>query len=352
MVEFVRARTHNLVVNSIAGAGKTTTIEMVVDQLIADRSPAAPVVHLITYNANLKLETRQRLERRGLAHCVETHSYHSHCVKYYASDAFTDLQLGRAIGLPLRHRPSAVDVLFLDEVQDQTSLYYRYVCAFLRDLATVEAPHPAHGRPARFLDAARFPLLCLLGDSRQCIFQFNGADERFLELAPQLFAFTQRPWRAPTLTTSYRLTAPVAQFVHRVMLKGAPPLTRAHDAQHAQRAQRDADATRSAMGIELRSDRTTIVLPNGRTVPAPKPRYLVCDVFGQDVFDELTFYLNMGYAPGDIFILAGSVNSATSPVGRLENMIKARLPHIQLFVSSNQGERLDRDVLQGKRGPP
>ena len=73
----------NAVVDSVAGSGKTTTT------LHLARSYPADEILLLTYNAKLKLETRQKAEALGLRN-VEVHSYHSFCVNYYDGDCHKD----------------------------------------------------------------------------------------------------------------------------------------------------------------------------------------------------------------------------------------------------------------------
>ena len=56
----------------------------------------------------------------------------------------------------------------------------------------------------------------------------------------------------------------------------------------------------------------------------------------------------MGYKPSDIFILAPSVKSAKSPVRQLENKIKRELPDVMIYVPTNDDEKLDEELLEGK----
>ena len=55
-----------------------------------------------------------------------------------------------------------------------------------------------------------------------------------------------------------------------------------------------------------------------------KPRYIICDCFGDTssrTFEEVNYFLSLGYKPSDIFILAPSIKSVQSPVRKLENKI-------------------------------
>ena len=73
----------NIVVDSVAGSGKTTT------NLYIAKSFSKLKLLLLTYNAKLKIETREKIDLLGITN-LETHSYHSFCVKYYNNKCFTD----------------------------------------------------------------------------------------------------------------------------------------------------------------------------------------------------------------------------------------------------------------------
>ena len=77
---------NNVIVNAVAGSGKTTT-----NLHIANHFPHLKIL-LITYNAKLKLETREKIKITGFKN-IETHSYHSFCVKYYDSECYTDSEI-------------------------------------------------------------------------------------------------------------------------------------------------------------------------------------------------------------------------------------------------------------------
>ena len=76
-------RENNVKVDAVAGSGKTTTTYYIGKEFSEDK------ILLLTYNAKLRLETREKLEENGV-HNVEVHTYHSFCVKYYDHKCFTD----------------------------------------------------------------------------------------------------------------------------------------------------------------------------------------------------------------------------------------------------------------------
>jgi hypothetical protein len=66
----------NVIVDSVAGSGKTTTCLH-----IAKECPFLSIL-LLTYNKSLKAETRERVKSLGIRN-LEVHSYNAMGVKYY-----------------------------------------------------------------------------------------------------------------------------------------------------------------------------------------------------------------------------------------------------------------------------
>jgi hypothetical protein len=66
-------RGFNVIVNSVAGSGKTTTSLHVAK----GNSFLRPETLLLTYNARLKDETRMRAKAMGLHRNMEVHSFHA-----------------------------------------------------------------------------------------------------------------------------------------------------------------------------------------------------------------------------------------------------------------------------------
>ena len=74
---------YNVIVDSVAGSGKTTT-----NLHIAKYFENLNIL-LLTYNAKLKKETRERVLDNDINN-LEVHSYHSYCYKYYDNRTVTD----------------------------------------------------------------------------------------------------------------------------------------------------------------------------------------------------------------------------------------------------------------------
>lgn len=281
-------QTHNLIVDSVAGSGKTTSI------LHLAKSNLAHNILCLTYNARLKFETREKVCYLGLTN-IEIHSYHAFAVKYYTSQAINDVGMKNFIKNNTKpSKPFTYDILIIDECQDMTPLYYELICKLLKD-----SNNNTH--------------ICLLGDQYQSIYEFNKADQRYITMADKLFgSYNNMPWQTLNLSESFRLNQPTVDFLNKVLL-------------HTDR---------------IRSSKLSPF----------KPRYLICDTFAKSSsgpLTELKYYLNLGYEPADIFILAPSVRNLQSPARNLENAIKTKL-NLPIFVPASDDDKIDEAVYANK----
>lgn len=303
---------YNLMISAVAGAGKTTTFLE-----IAKAYPRKSYL-LLTYNARLKLETRQKVLTQNIRN-LEVHSYHSFCVTYISPKGFTDMGMDNALNK--KHSISSkvpnFDVLMIDECQDMTALYFRLVRKIKSELKQIGQ-------------------VILVGDPRQNIFGFKGADERYLTLGPSLFfSFSSLDWKTPMLDQSFRITKPMADFMNDCIFH-----------------------------------KNYIVA----TKPGEKPTYLVCDVYKNTLHillrylypylkddDKIksireTYFYNSSepvnefehhkYNYEDIFIIAPSVRTETSPIRKLANKLTDL--DIPIYVPVSDDESLDLDVIRGK----
>ena len=187
VIDAARQR-HNILVEAIAGSGKTTTIlEM------ARTLPDVSILQ-VTYNKSLKDEVRQKA--KGLDNLL-IHTYHSFARACFDVDGYDDHIFDMILSDKMTPKNAlAYDIVCLDETQDQTKLYFdfmKYTLGFL---------------PV-------FPTLIVLGDRYQSIYEFKGTDARFLTFADRIW---NRPFVTLPLSTSYRLTHPIASFLNRDVL--------------------------------------------------------------------------------------------------------------------------------------
>jgi superfamily I DNA/RNA helicase len=185
---------NNIIVDSVAGSGKTTTI-----LYITKANPNKNIL-LLTYNSKLKLETRNRVKNLNLKN-IEVHSYHSYCVKYYDNHCITDSKIREIINTEsvFIKLPKNYDIIILDEAQDITPLYFELICKIIKDLNYNTK-------------------ICIFGDQNQSIYGFNKADERYIIYGDKLFNFNQLTWKKEYLKESFRITNKMAEFINNCML--------------------------------------------------------------------------------------------------------------------------------------
>lgn len=282
----------NVIVDSVAGSGKTTT-----SLQIAVNNPHLKVL-LLTYNSRLKTETREKIKhinRSKKKINMEAHSYHSFNTTYYNNENYTDMGIVKTTYKDLLiKKPLIYNIIILDESQDITPTYYKFVCKIYKDTCLKTNAK-----------------ICMLGDKNQSIFDFNQADNRFLTNADKLFNFNNFDWVSVRLSTSYRITNNMSSFVNNNML----------------------------CSNRLKAHKTS-ALP---------VRYIILDVYKHHaiIYKQIMACIKMGYKYSDIFILAPSVKSPSTPIRQLANYLSL-VKDINIFVSNNDNEIIDESILKNK----
>lgn len=214
---------HNCTVRANPGTGKTTSI-LVTAKRIPDKR-----FLIITYNNSLQTSTADDIQSMGLDN-VEVFTYHQFLhqkydpticddcglINYLVRDrlfrlrpAYLPLHLLLQNVQPLQSLPVAgasihYDVVVVDEVQDMGRLYF-----FVVLLAMIDNACPLFQ-------------LALMGDTRQGVYEYRGADRRFLTLAAKLFQGCKRllhreQWHDIRFDLTHRLTQSVCDFVNNAM---------------------------------------------------------------------------------------------------------------------------------------
>lgn len=186
------ANAHGIIVNAVAGSGKTTTV--------LQCAAAYPQwsFWMLTYNAHLRRETQVRARAASLEN-LTVHTFHSFVVHTFAATSFTDTIIEEALRVHnAEARIPPIHVLVVDEAQDLTHMYCNLVALIVR---------------------ARNPKVILVGDAFQAIWQCRGASPSFF-LNPGTWLSTPRPrtWETQPLHTSFRVHAANARFVNRCLL--------------------------------------------------------------------------------------------------------------------------------------
>lgn len=286
---------NNLIIDSVAGSGKTTT-----NLYIAQNFPSSKIL-LLTYNARLRLETKNKVKGLGLTN-MDVHTYHSFCYKYFSNSCKNDSEM---VAILNSQRPFSktldFDIIILDESQDIVPLFCRLIQKILHEMMPTSQPR-----------------ICILGDKNQCIYKYNKADERYLLNADQLFFVknfkSQVYWERKKLSQSFRLTRQMVEFINYCML----------------------------------NENRIISVKEG-----PEVKYIICDSFNTSNSDsrpDSALYQIQQclaiYKPDDIFILAPSLKSGNSPCRKFANLLT--LKKIPIYVPNDEEETMSEIVMKNK----
>jgi superfamily I DNA/RNA helicase len=284
------SRGENVVVDACAGSGKSTTI------LSTALAQPDKKFLLITYNKSLRKEILETVRELDLQN-ITVHTYHSFAVSIYDAEAHVDKVMRLLVE---NNKPPsrliATDILVLDEAQDMTFLYFRLIVKYLKDLNSKIQ-------------------IMILGDYMQGLYEFKGADIRFLTKAIDIWSglpFLKSPiFSSCSLKTSYRITQPMADFVNNVMLN--EPRLKA--------------------------------VKEGEPVVYIRRRIYDLERFITTTIRKLI--QDEGAKPSDFFILGGSVKGPNSLIRRIENvLVDSNIPcHVPMMENSDQ---IDEEVINGK----
>ena len=282
---------NNVQVDAVAGSGKTTTILSLADQL-SDK-----IIIQLTYNAELKDEVNAKKEKYGVSMYLDNlsiYTYHGLATKFYTEEARRDIGISNIVetNMKPRRKLPRIHILAMDEIQDMNELYYNFIRKFIKDI----------GGDIQ---------LIVLGDVFQGLYEFKGADTRFLTCAPTLWAaHSPFPFQRLQLTTSYRVTNPIATFVNDAMI--GKQRIKAHKYGHNVLFIRQQNAFEAAKIVAHR-------------------------IIG---------YLKDGLKPDDIFVLSASVKSPKSPLKRAENILVEN--GVPCYTPMNETCSIKSNVIKNK----
>lgn len=279
----------NVVVDACAGSGKSTTI------LSMARCVPDLRILQITYNSELRKDVKHQIKQLEIDN-LKVHTFHSLAVRYYLLSAHTDTGIRKIMydNMPPREPIPHFNIIVLDEAQDMTYLYFQLMVKFSHDM----------GQPFQ---------LVVLGDYMQGLYQFKGADIRFLTNCARLWAshplLSSRTFHHNTLKTSYRITNQMADFVNHVML-GTKRL-------HA--------CKEGSPVIYIRNKRHNME---------------------NNVIYQIQQLIQAGESPSSIFVLGASVKGVRSNIRKLENvLVESGIPcHVPMF----ENDKIDERVMHGK----
>lgn len=284
-------KSYNVSVDSVSGSGKTTSI------LKIEKTFPNENILVLTYNKMLKNETQKRLTSNT---SIEAKTYHSFACKYIEHSK-NDNELTKAVYECKPKKNFMYKCIVIDEAQDMNPLYNMLVNKIL-------------------LYSKNYPLLCVIGDKKQCIYgslsnNINlSADERFLTKAEYVFNKTSpHKWKHLTLPYSYRVPHEISSFINNCMLNGEKRIT-------------------------------SIIKRN------IYPIYMKINTFNEayDIYDKIIELIKeQGYKPGNFFILDNSVKNGKRPVRILENLIVSNTDY-KVYVPKDDDESMSNKSIDDK----
>ena len=271
----------NIIADCTAGSGKSSTILH-----FALKYPNKRMIQ-ITYNNMLKHEIRKKVSALNIKNLL-VHTYHSLAVSCYEQYAYTDEEIKKIL---IKNTPCKYDINFdvilIDETQDMMTDYYLLIKKFI-------------------LDTKSTPQILIFGDKFQGIYEFKGANTKFLTLAHKIWNHDFKP---VTLSTSFRMTNQTAWFVNNCML-------------NCQRINTIKDG--------------------------PKVDYYICnaykifEIIGKDIIKMIK---QDGIKEEDIFILSPSIKSE-NPYKKLENFLVAH--GLKCMTPISDDAKLDDKIISNK----
>lgn len=272
----------NILINAVAGSGKTTT-----NLLIAQQHPEMKIL-LLTYNNHLRRETKERAEHLSN---IDVHTFHSFAAKMFGGKCYNDTHLSDFLRgvIPsssddhtddmddmnddpssssfddlvdddeenVQNGPSLYNIVIIDEAQDLTPILFKLCKHIIKVSATLDV------------------CVIILGDFRQNIYGYAGADYRYMKFFHEI---TDRPDTKKVilpLKQSWRLTGEMTDFINNAVFGG----------------------------------KQIIESPSCRYVGV-RPKYVYDECWKIDtsfVFNEIKRLIHSNlYKPDDIFVLAPS----------------------------------------------
>ncbi|CAG9951516.1 unnamed protein product [Clonostachys rosea f. rosea IK726] len=282
----------NVLVSARPGSGKTATAEAIVAAYPNKR------VAVLTYSKRLQLETYRRL--RTYSNC-EVFTFHSMAGLLFGTLVRDDTILAEQRKEVLDRNkspqwgPEPFDIIVLDEFQDCTGLLFWLTNCFI-----LANDQKMGGQSAR---------LVVLGDERQSIYGFRGADDRYLTSAPELLGpLNPYPFVRAQLSQSFRLSTQSVRFINNTFLSGESYIT--------------------------------------SSKPGPKPIVIRCHRWDSDALAEQLWTLIKRYGAKNTAVIAPAVRSH-GPLQEVVNILSEQYS-VPIAVSLEDEVPLDDRVIEGK----
>jgi hypothetical protein len=284
-----KIKNNNIIVDCVVGSGKTSTIFF-----IAENYPNKKIL-VLTYNKKLRLETLDKAQIKKISN-LDIHTFHSYYVNKYDKSCFNDTALYNFLNKVSEESKDSkdstdYDIIVVDEAQDLNNIYFKAVVSIINK-------------------NKKECNICIIGDRKQSIYDYNGSDSRYIIYADKLFKNLQeqdKKWCRLVLSKTFRCSQNICKFI--------------------------AD---NLNGPVIKSDKI-----------GPKIRYIMCNQFSNRPYKEILYYKdNLGIDVSEIIVLAPSVKNPKTPIRTIANKLSEK--GIPVYCALSDNEKLDSDVLHKK----
>ena len=272
---------NNIIVDSVAGSGKSTTIEGIINDNINDN------ILVLMYNNKLRKETINRFNKYTNS---EIHTYHSFGNTYYINKCNNDDILLSIINNNIKsNKIFKFNRIILDESQDVNKIRFMFTEKIIKD------------------NNVNNLIINILGDKYQCIYNYDKDSSKRSNIKYctdiSLFnKFNDKNWKKLELSNSFRLNNNISNFINVCMLNNN----------------------------RIKSNKE-----------GDKPYYYICNPYIQTL--KLFSELINNYKPEDIFILSPTLKC--NDIDNLYNEIKIKYPNIKICLSNDKNKKINDKVL-------
>ena len=184
----------NICIKAVAGAGKTTTL-LLMSQVVPEKR-----ILIITYSKSLQLETDNKAKKLGLTN-IDVRTIHSAAgYAYNMSGKVRDDKILLSLKdtpLPRNSKIHQYDIIMIDECQDIIDATRDFIYKIIQGKQVI-----------------------IVGDPRQCIYEFKGASSEYLNHPDEYFD-NGGSWESLYLTETYRFGPKIAGFVNNHIVGSA-----------------------------------------------------------------------------------------------------------------------------------
>lgn len=299
----------NVIYNSVAGAGKTTTALDIANEIRYNNLEKN--ILLLVYNDKLRKETETRINTHNLQKVITAHTIHSFCYNMFKEKkCYTDeglLQITENLPMymsKLHDCRTYYDYIIVDESQDVDKVLFSAIISIIKAFAHKNTR------------------MCVFGDKRQCIYEYKNSDPRYLVLAGNIYPVSGE-WVEISVNITYRVPRVICEFINALS---------------------DDDHTPLKSNPKRIEDSGLISVHTYRKATGNIPHIVINN---NQIFDYfIKEYINK-YGPGNIFIISPYIGD-NSTLKQMENIISSISDKLAVYYPSSDEEKLSDKQTRNK----